>query len=316
MINKHAFINVKFLNTIIQNSMKCLSFNVRDELVPNKNRRRSIYETGSSVLRFVILISVAVLAATSAVPRAEGQSQVLNPNFIKARDLYNQADTETQREMSSRWTQLQNEQKDLWRLAGEVDRLNAQNQPIPWINNYNARILNWQAGLVDFAAALKAKKNSPERNAYSYSNLLNQFHVETNPRYAVTYKDGTKETKCNIFAQDVTAAMGAPLPKLMANDIGDWLNTKAEGGANGWKRISVREAEEAANQGKPTIALWENPDGPHGHIAMVRPGTPNDTRGVAEAQSGGSGAVLNATHLKTAFNDQGGDKLIEYWTHQ
>jgi hypothetical protein len=121
-------------------------------------------------LRLVVLFSVAFLAIASAVATAKGEAQVLNPAFIRARDLYNQADAETRRQMLNHWIQLSNEQKELWRLAGDVDRLNAQRQPIPWLGSYNARIVSWQNDLGSFSASLQLK--SVEHHSTEAEKLL------------------------------------------------------------------------------------------------------------------------------------------------
>ena len=174
------------------------------------------------------------------------------------------------------------------------------------------------------------------RSAYHYFKVIEQFEVESSPRY----EPGTK-TYCNIFAWDVTRAMGAEIPhwviigdksgasavdidgkfkveakkreELKVNQTVSWL--KNHGKTNGWRRVDARMAQQMANDGHPTIAVWENPDPESsGHITVVRPGSIGDDRGVAIAQSGR--LVLDARHIKTGFNDPDLEKPIQYWYHE
>ncbi|MBX7101614.1 MAG: peptidoglycan-binding protein [Myxococcaceae bacterium] len=158
-----------------------------------------------------------------------------------------------------------------------------------------------------------------QRAPATYDNVINQFAVETNPRY--TPRDGN--TYCNIFASDVMGAMGVALPhwvdgsgapaapyqghELDANATAEWLDST--GGQYGWREVSAEEAQQLANQGFPAVATWNNPGG-IGHIGVVRPG--DDTNGPALAQAGAQN--LNDAHVYDIFpegptrfyvNDQG-----------
>lgn len=128
-------------------------------------------------------------------------------------------------------------------------------------------------------------------SANNYGNVIDQFKVETNPRYKPT----DSKTFCNVFATDVMLAMGASTPtppySLNANQYSDWL--AKQGPAKGWKAVSPAEAQKMANAGKPVLASWKNPDADKsGHIAVVRPGTYDSGKGPATANAG-----------KTNFND-------------
>ena len=166
-----------------------------------------------------------------------------------------------------------------------------------------------------------AKGSPSARNADTYNNVINQFAVGNNPRYEP--RDGN--TYCNIFAWDVTKAMGAEIPhwvdangnpaaqgkgrELDANDTNTWLNQHGE--KNGWRKVSAEEAQRLANEGHPAVASWNNPDG-IGHIAVVRPGEVTGN-GPSIAQAGSEN--FNDGHVYDSFprgaeveyfvNDQG-----------
>ncbi len=145
-----------------------------------------------------------------------------------------------------------------------------------------------------------------QRSPQLYRNVIGQFQVETNPRYAVN-KKGNNDTYCNIFLWDVTRAMGAEIPhyvdpvslearsypdtsgakELNANGIYDWLGTK--GADYGWVQVTPEQAQQYANQGLPVVTAWKNPEGGHGHVQVVTPsadGQYNASRGVTIAQAG------------------------------
>ena len=155
------------------------------------------------------------------------------------------------------------------------------------------------------------------RSAYLYSLLLGQFHVEEAARYAAD-----ANTYCNVFVIDVTHNMNADLRNVLedpvngtsVNDIAKAL--KKNGKANGWYRVDWRVAQQMADNGKPAVALWENPDPQHhGHIAMVRPGSVGDSRGVALAQAGAF--TVNASHLQELFvSGENALVPVEYWYHE
>ncbi|MBS1151852.1 MAG: Muramidase (flagellum-specific) [Myxococcaceae bacterium] len=151
------------------------------------------------------------------------------------------------------------------------------------------------------------RSNASNRSRGLYDDVVNQFAVGVNLRYA--RRDGN--TYCNIFVWDVTKAMGAEIPhwvngrELDANSCNSWL--RSQGAAHGWKQLSASEAQAAANRGQPAVASWNNPVG-IGHIAMVRPGTINDS-GPASAQAGGHN--FNFGHIANGF----GSRQPTYWVH-
>lgn len=124
---------------------------------------------------------------------------------------------------------------------------------------------------------------SNARSAEVYRKVVEQFGVETNPRY--TSRDG--KTYCNIFVWDVTRAMGCEIPhwevaykqvgsevlavgvERNANDVCDWL--EKYGAACGWTKCKATEVNYLAEQGKPVVACYKSPARGIGHVAMVIP---------------------------------------------
>ncbi len=151
------------------------------------------------------------------------------------------------------------------------------------------------------------RSDTSNRSAARYADVLNQFAVAANPRYA--RRNGN--TYCNIFVWDVTRAMGAELPhwvngrELNANAVSQWLNTT--GPSKGWRKVDAATAQQYANAGRPSVASWRNPNG-IGHIAMVRPGTLT-AGGPAIAQAGSRN--FNDGHVADGF----GNARPEYWVH-
>lgn len=169
-----------------------------------------------------------------------------------------------------------------------------------------------------------------ERSARAYANVIDQFGVETNERYRVN-KNGTGDTYCNIFAWDVTRAMGAEIPhfinaatgvpmasaganvkELDANGVNDWLNSY--GATYGWRKATPEEAQQYANAGMPAVTSWKNPSG-HGHLQVVRPsadGTYDQTRGVAIAQAGRQ--LIRNGYCSDAYSNETMSQ-IDYFVH-
>ncbi len=135
------------------------------------------------------------------------------------------------------------------------------------------------------------------------TSVIDGLNVEGNGRY-VKFRDGnpdTYDTYCNLFAADVAAKLGAPLPLyvtdgngnitrwLGATNMQEWLDGRlnvpgsyTQGPAQGWQRVDAVGAVNYANQGYVTVVAG------HGHMAVVRPGgTPGVAAGdVPIAQAG------------------------------
>lgn len=143
----------------------------------------------------------------------------------------------------------------------------------------------------------KADYNNPplsnavaNRQANIYDQIINQFAVGNNPRYA---RDGNG-TYCNIFVWDVTRAMSCEIPHWI-NSQGDTAQPHASHSneininagvdwmlhfgitQHGWQAPSAQTAQNHANLGKPAVAMYKNPSPTHhGHTAIVRPGSINN----------------------------------------
>lgn len=168
------------------------------------------------------------------------------------------------------------------------------------------------------------------RSGALYDDVINQFAVDANPRYAVrdSNGDGHLDTFCNIFVWDVTRAMGAEIPhwvnqagapggpgmegyrELNANGVCQWL--EQHGTQYGWREVSAEEAQRLANQGQPAVAAWDSRSSRAGHVAMVRPGEYNPATGPVIAQAGGTN--FNRGTVAGGF---GADKQaeIKYYVH-
>jgi hypothetical protein len=100
---------------------------------------------------------------------------------------------------------------------------------------------------------------------------------------------------------------GGTARELDANGVVDWL--VSFGATYGWSKTSATLAQDAANQGRPTIVTYKNPTG-IGHMGVIRPGSlPVGSLGPALAQAG-------RTNFANGFVQQGfGTLPITYWTH-
>ena len=165
--------------------------------------------------------------------------------------------------------------------------------------------------------------NSPgQRDPAIYSQLIDQFAVGFNPRYL----PGNGNTYCNIFAWDVSRAMGAEIAHWVdpsgniaapfaphANEINinggvNWMN---DHGVNqfGWKHSTPQQAQDAANQGKLAVVMWKNTGSGHGHIAVIRPGSVNNG-GPEIAQAGRHN--FNDGHVVNGFGQL---SPLQYFSH-
>lgn len=117
------------------------------------------------------------------------------------------------------------------------------------------------------------------RDPSTYFRIAQQFRVTEMPRYMAV----PGKTWCNIYAWDVTRAMGAEIPhwydpatgnpmpvgkgsEMRANDMVSYLEQMR----GGWQQVPSELARSRAAAGYPTVIVWRNPDGP-GHIAMLLP---------------------------------------------
>jgi peptidoglycan hydrolase-like protein with peptidoglycan-binding domain len=218
-----------------------------------------------------------------------------------------------------------------------------------WLRRYILRIVDWKQWKENNKETSKLKENqnantddkapwnavipkfeyiSGKRDPKSYNKLIDQFHVNDNKRY----EPRNGNTYCNIFAWDVSIAMGVELPRFVkvklghpedptgealgrtskgnkvdppmeatateldANKLAIWL--KSQGKNCGWEKLKTPEqAQKYANQGYMTLGIID--ESPKiGHVIIVRPmpeGMKYDSgKGIYFAQAG-------KTNLKGAF---------------
>ncbi len=152
---------------------------------------------------------------------------------------------------------------------------------------------------------MKAIIPPPPRTPEAYAATLDGLDVENDASYHPGHLiPGT--TWCNVFCADACARMGVTLARLLANELADWLPGE-KGKAHGWLELVDRGAAvAAANVGQPTVCIWKNPTGPHGHIAMVRPSASGELR-ICQA---------GATNFNDApFNRGFGSLECRFYTH-
>lgn len=158
------------------------------------------------------------------------------------------------------------------------------------------------------------------RSAQAYVDVIKQFDVVKNPRYAKN-KLGFGETYCNIFLWDCTKALGCEIPhwvdafghrvavgkgkELNANALCDWL-AGAGFEESGWMVVSSKTAIERASKGFPTVVVWKNPGG-IGHVAMIMPSVGS----LKISQAGGTN--LYDADIAHGF---GQIKNLKYFTHE
>lgn len=150
-----------------------------------------------------------------------------------------------------------------------------------------------------------------DRTAAQLRAVIEQFQVGTAERYRKRDIDGLPgdETCCNYLVREVCNALGAPMPRMRANTMFDWL-LKGHANGTGWEQLGAAwTARALANSGYPVIVAWENPQGP-GHVAMVVPSRSEldkDTTFIAQA-----GAVNFAYgRLEQGF----GNRSVAFFAH-
>jgi hypothetical protein len=133
-------------------------------------------------------------------------------------------------------------------------------------------------------------------------------------------------THCSAFVAAFAKQLGVYVlrppehsPTLLANAQMRWLSF--DGPSSGWRRLTdAAAAQRSANLGNLVVAVYENPDRHKpGHIAFIRPGTPDAARLAAEGpdvtQAGATNAL--AMPLKRAFSHHPGawPGEIRYFEH-
>ncbi len=170
-----------------------------------------------------IFTLLPVFAITPHLARAQASSCPANTVEI-SREVVTSGDEQTTRLHCRRIDRLTpNELSNLG--AGALANLSAEDRKrvdfLRRLQNTYERDLPLDAPITNDAG---------DRSAYNYFKVIEQFQVENSQRYAPDIN-----TYCNIFAQDVTRAMNAPLPQLVVNEMVDWLK-----GFPNWKYHSGR----------------------------------------------------------------------------
>mgnify|MGYP006910108708 CR=1 FL=1 len=109
-----------------------------------------------------------------------------------------------------------------------------------------------------------------------------------------------------------TAYAAAGAHELNANATFNWL--ESHGAEYGWRKVSMDEASGYANQGKPALVVWKNPNPARsGHVAVVIPSTDGRTH---IAQAGGVNTEDRAIAAGSAFGLAGTiGKDCSFWVH-
>lgn len=159
-------------------------------------------------------------------------------------------------------------------------------------------------------------KRSPE----AYSEVIDSFDVENRARYM---QDPNGDTWCNVYAADVTKAMGCEIPHYYSPDTGtpleyyepggiytsaagmrDWLYNY--GSSYGWIECDAETAISMANQGHPSVVL----DTAGEHIAIVAPQEAGE-EGVQISQAGWK----NFRHTSVSWG-WSSDYTLKYYYHE
>lgn len=112
-----------------------------------------------------------------------------------------------------------------------------------------------------------------KRSAELYEQVILQFAVGNNPRYE---PDEGGKSRAHIFVWDVTRAMNSEIPHMLGarelslNQTIDWL--RFEGSHRGWVKMAVDRALDAADEGRPVIAIARDIKAKPQLIGVVRPG--------------------------------------------
>ncbi len=136
------------------------------------------------------------------------------------------------------------------------------------------------------------------RSRDAYLAAVAALQVESNPDFL----PGAGLTHCNQYVRAVLERLGVRIPAMLANDLFGWFSAPA---AAGWRRIDRVEAKLQAELGYPTIGVWRNPKGPHGHICLVVPAPAGADR-MYSAQAGlknwGSSPIERSGLLADAYS--------------
>jgi hypothetical protein len=118
--------------------------------------------------------------------------------------------------------------------------------------------------------------------------VVNNFAFQAHRRAIANATGGFDATPlltfCNCYLTCVTAALGCPVPPMLANKQHAWLKSN-EGKLAGWMPVDAETARQRAQLGYPTIGAATNPDG-HGHVALAVPADPTGPVGIYVSSAG------------------------------
>lgn len=161
----------------------------------------------------------------------------------------------------------------------------------------------------DLWRAVEAPLQSREgrRSGPLYAQVINQFAVGHNPRYA---PDGPGKLRAHIFIWDLTRAMNSEVPHFQgAKELTlaltcDWI--RGEGPMRGWFRTEAQVAFVAAANGKPVLVMPR--DESVNLIAVLRPESLQKKEPVLAAAGLRSGNQLSAQQAL-------GQLTVDYFVH-
>ncbi len=110
------------------------------------------------------------------------------------------------------------------------------------------------------------------RSPVNLAAAIDSLSVKTTKKYQPEDFPGVGiRTKCNYFVEDLCELLEAHIPKgLLARQQIQWLKSPA-GRNEGWFEMLRRAADKYADEGRPVLVGWVNPDIKRSsHIAMMR----------------------------------------------
>ena len=125
------------------------------------------------------------------------------------------------------------------------------------------------------------QNRSGDRTAF----VVSQFQLENAERFRKRETDGRPgdETFCNFAAVAIVAAMGTPIPQMRANALALWLEGQSVDEVSQWEAINEHTAQAMADEGQVALAVWVNPTGGPGHIAVLVPSLGEPGTWIAQA---------------------------------
>lgn len=179
---------------------------------------------------------------------------------------------------------------------------------------------NWQSKQQWEPTTAPITSGTEHRNAAALVRVVAQHDVEHHDRYR---PGNPGPTWCNIFAWDVTRALGCEVPHWIrsketnANELVLWLEGHLHNGGalqgpdHGWRPCDKPTARARALQGFPTLVTYSNPNPARsGHIAVVMPAGAPSGDDLQIAQAGAS--CFSYGPLASGF---GPALPLKWWTH-